>query len=120
MLIITVSIFVFVTLAVMGIYWLMFRPPSAATERLRRMGDGGGAAGVAPSALPEESQVGAFAERMAAPFQKLAPPSAAEARKLQKQLMHAGFRSDSAPAVFRALQLLSLASFPALVAFGCA
>jgi tight adherence protein C len=120
MLIITASIFVFVTLAVMGVYWLMFRPPSAATERLRRMGDAGGAPGLAPSAMPEESQVGAFAERMAAPFQKLAPPSAAEARKLQKQLMNAGFRSDSGPVVFRALQLLSLAFFPAAVALGCA
>jgi tight adherence protein C len=120
MLIITVSIFVFVTLGVMALYWLMFRPPSAATERLRRMGDSGGAGGVAPSALPEESQVGALAERMAAPFQRLAPPSAAEARKLQKQLMHAGFRSDSGPVVFRAAQLLSLSLFPATVAMVCA
>jgi tight adherence protein C len=121
MLIITVSIFVFVTLCVMGLYWLMFRPPSAATERLRRMGGGaGGAQGVAPSALPDESPVGALAERMAAPFQRLAPPSAAEARKLQKQLMNAGYRSDSGPAVYRVAQLLSLAFFPATVAMGCA
>jgi tight adherence protein C len=120
MLLITVSIFVFVTLCVMGLYWLMFRPPSAATERLRRMGDAGGAGGVAPSAMPEESNVGAFAERVAAPFQRLAPPSAAEARKLQKQLMNAGFRSESGPVVFRAVQLLSLVCFPAVVALGCA
>src|ERR1044071_7587043 len=120
MLIITVSIFVFVTLAVTGLYWLMFRPPSAATERLRRMGDAGGAPSVAPSALPDESPVGALAERMAAPFQRLAPPSAAEARKLQKQLMHAGFRSESGPVIFRAVQLLSLAFFPAFVALVCA
>jgi tight adherence protein C len=119
-LIITVSIFVFVTLCVMGLYWLMFRPPSAATERLRRMGGVGGAQGVAPSALPDESPVGALAERMAAPFQRLAPPSAAEARKLQKQLMNAGYRSDSGPAVYRVAQLLSLAFFPATVAMGCA
>jgi tight adherence protein C len=120
MLIITVSIFVFVTLGVMALYWLMFRPPSAATERLRRMGGAGDAGGAAPSALPEESQVGAFAERMAAPFQRLAPPSAAEARKLQKQLMNAGIRSESGPIVFRATQLLSLAVFPATVAMVCA
>jgi tight adherence protein C len=119
MLIITVSIFVFVTLGVMAAYWLMFRPPSAATERLRRMGDAGGVQGVT-SALPEESQVGALAERMAAPFQRLAPPSAAEARKLQKQLMHAGIRSESGPVIFRAVQLLSLAFFPAFVALVCA
>jgi tight adherence protein C len=120
MLIITISIFVFVTLGVMGLYWVMFRPPSAATERLRRMGNVGGAPELAPSALPEESQVGAFAERVAAPFQRLAPPSAAEARKLQKQLMNAGFRSESGPVIFRAIQLISLAVFPATVAFGCA
>ena len=120
MLVITISIFVFVTLCVMGLYWLMFRPPSAATERLRRMGDSGGAGVAAPSAMPDESAVGALAERVAAPFQRLAPPSAAEARKLQKQLMHAGFRSESGPVVFRALQLVSLAFFPATVAVGCA
>ena len=117
MLFITVSIFVCVTLGVMGLYWLMFRPPSAATERLRQMGDADGLM-AAPAA--EESQVGALAERMAAPLHKLAPPSAAEARKLQKQLMHAGYRSANAPVVFRGLQLASLAGFPALVALGCA
>ncbi len=120
MLIITVSIFVFVTLCVMGLYWVAFRPQSAATERLRRMGDAGGAPAVSPTVLAEESQVGAIAERVAAPFQRLAPPSAAEARKLQKQLMNAGFRSDSGPIIFRALQLISLVSFPATVALGCA
>src|ERR1044071_9668117 len=101
MLIINVTIFVFVTLGVRAPSGRMFRPPGAATERLRRMGDAGGAQGVARSALPEESQAGALAERMAAPFQRLAPPSAAEARKLQKQLMNAGYRSDSGPVIFR-------------------
>ena len=120
MLVITISIFVFVTLCVTGLYWLMFRPPSAATERLRRMGEAGGAGMAAPSAMPDESPVGALAERVAAPFQRLAPPSAAEARKLQKQLMNAGIRSESGPIIFRAIQLLSLAGFPAVVAMGCA
>jgi hypothetical protein len=40
--IITLSTFAFITLGAMGIYWLMFRPASAATERLRRMGETGG------------------------------------------------------------------------------
>ncbi len=117
MLFVTVSIFVCVTLAVMGLYWLMFRPPSAATERLKRMGD---ADGLVAAPVAEESQVGALAERMAAPLHRLAPPSAAEAKKLRKQLMHAGYRSDNAPVVFRGLQLASLAGFPALVALVCA
>lgn len=122
MLIITISIFVCVTLGVMAVYWLMFRPPSAATERLKRLGDadGGGAAMPAPTVLVEETGGGAFAERVAGPLQRIAPPSAAEARKLQKQLMQAGYRSESAPVIYRTLQLASLALFPAFVAMGCA
>jgi tight adherence protein C len=120
MLLITISIFVCVTLGVMAVYWLMFRPPSAATERLKRMGDVGGAGAAPVVALVEEPSGGGLAERVAGPLQRLAPPSAAEARKLQKQLMQAGFRASSAPATFRALQLGSLAGFPALVALGCA
>jgi tight adherence protein C len=120
MLLITISIFVFVTLGVMAVYWLMFRPPSAATERLKRMGDATGAGPAPTVALVEEPSAGGLAERVAAPLQKLAPPSAAEARKLQKQLMQAGFRASTAPATFRALQLGSLVGLPALVATGCA
>ena len=121
MLIITISIFVFVTLGVMGLYWLMFRPTSAATERLRSMGGAGGLSGGGGLTVEAEaSAAGALAERMASPLQKLAPPSAAEARKVQKELMHAGFRTESAPIIYRATQLLSLVFFPGAVAFGCA
>ena len=121
MLIITVSIFVCVTLGVMGLYWLVFRPQSAATERLKRMGESGGT-GIAPSptTLTDDSRAGALAGRMAGPLQRLAPPSAAEARKLQRQLMHAGYRSENGPVVYRGLQLLSLVIFPAFVAMVCA
>jgi tight adherence protein C len=57
---------------------------------------------------------------VAAPLHRIAPPSAAEARKLQKQLMQAGYRSESAPIIYRSLQLASLVLFPAFVAMGCA
>ncbi len=118
--IIAISTFVCITLGAMGAYWLMFRPPSAATERLKQMGGGMGANANAPSVLAEESPVAALAGRVATPLSRLAPPSAAEARKLQKQLMQAGYRSTSAPVVYRALQLLSLVMFPAIVALVCA
>ncbi|HEX8685853.1 MAG TPA: type II secretion system F family protein [Pyrinomonadaceae bacterium] len=120
MLIITISIFVCVSLGVMGLYWLMFRPTSAATERLKNMGLAEGGAAVPATVAPEDSAVGALAERVASPLRRLAPPSAAEARKVQKRLMNAGFRSESGPVIYRALQLVSLAFFPAAVAFGCA
>ena len=120
MLIITISIFVCVTLGVMGLYWLMFRPTSAATERLKRMG--GAAEGALAQTLAEEapSPVGALAERMASPLQRLAPPSASEARKVQLDLMNAGYRSESGPIIYRGIQLLSLVGFPAAVAMACA
>jgi tight adherence protein C len=120
MLIITISIFVCVTLGVMGLYWLMFRPTSAATERLKHMGGAEGGAALQQTLTAEDSAVGALAGRMASPLGRLAPPSAAEARKVQKRLMNAGFRSENGPAVYRALQLVSLAFFPAAVAFVCA
>ncbi|HEV7906261.1 MAG TPA: type II secretion system F family protein [Pyrinomonadaceae bacterium] len=127
-LIITLSTFAFITLGVLGIYWLMFRPASAATERLRRMGEtaGGGAAiragvGVDLSAnAASDDGMTALAERMAKPLHRLAPPSAAEAKKLQKQLMQAGYRSPNAPIVYRAIQLIWLVALPGAVALGCA
>jgi tight adherence protein C len=126
--IITLSTFAFITLAVMGIYWLMFRPASAATERLQRMGETGGAnaavrAGVGvdlSTAAASDDGMTALAERMAKPLHRLAPPSAAEAKKLQKQLMQAGYRSPNAPVVFRAVQIAVLVGLPGLVALGCA
>jgi tight adherence protein C len=120
MLIITISIFVCVTLGVMGLYWLMFRPASAATERLKHLGGAGGVSAGPMTVTAESSAAGALAERVASPLQRLAPPSAAEARKVQKELMHAGFRSESGPIIYRATQLVSLVFFPAMVAFGCA
>ena len=120
MLIITISIFVCVTLGVMAVYWLMFRPTSAATERLKSLGGAEGGVGMPAPREAEDSGVGALAERMASPLQRLAPPSAAEARKVQRELMNAGYRSENGPAVYRALQLLSLVFFPGAVAFGCA
>jgi tight adherence protein C len=102
----------------MGIYWLVYRPQSAATQRLKRLGQRGNIEVQSTALTPDRGSE--LAERLASPLSRLLPPSAAEAKKLQKQLMHAGFRSASAPIVFRALQLSSLAAFPAAVALVCA
>jgi tight adherence protein C len=120
LLIITISTFVCISLGVMGFYWLLYRPQSAATERLKRMGARTASTASAPISLDENRPASDLAERLASPLSRLAPPSAAEARKLQKQLMQAGFRSASAPGVYRAVQLTTMASFPALVALICA
>src|ERR1041384_3420126 len=111
MLLLWVATFCCSALGVMAIYWLMFRPASATATRLRELDDQGGTASV----ILEESPVVKFAERVAEPINRLVPPSAADAKKLQKQLMQAGFRSPHAPAIYRALQLLSMLALPGLI-----
>lgn len=110
--IVSLSIFATVTLMVMALYWLVFRPASAATERLVELQE------VRPldSGLDDENPLAAIAERVAEPLQRFVPPSAADAAKLQVQLMQAGYRSHNAPAVFRAIQFLTMLALPSAVA----
>ncbi|MCA1814892.1 MAG: type II secretion system F family protein [Acidobacteria bacterium] len=123
-LVITISIFACVTLVALGAYWMLFRPASAATERLRRMGglDGASRAGAVAVAAPsaEETGVAAIASRVVAPLNKIVPTSAAESKKLQLQLMQAGFRSQSAPVTFRAVHFGAMLGLPGAVALACA
>ena len=121
--IIAISTFVCISLALLGIYWLLYKPQSAATERLRRMAggrDGGNASGVQSVTIPDDRPAAELAQRLAEPLNKLLPASATEARNLQKKLMHAGFRSAEAPLIYRAIQLISMAGFPLMVAAVCA
>ena len=121
LLIIAISTFVCITLGMVGVYWLFMRPQSAATERLRRLGQTSGTASVGTTVSLTEDDAGEkFAERIAEPINRLLPVSATEAEKLQKRLMHAGFRSRNAPLIYRSIQLLSMASFPAVVGLFCA
>ncbi|HKZ01810.1 MAG TPA: type II secretion system F family protein [Pyrinomonadaceae bacterium] len=120
LLLIGISTFVCITLAMMGAYWLFYRPQSAATERLKRMGGTTANPKAAAVSLIDEASGEGLAERIASPLNKLLPPSAAEARKLQKQLMHAGFRSHNAQMIYRAIQIGVLGGLPAAVALTCA
>ncbi len=121
MLLIVISTFVCISLGLLGIYWLLYKPQSAATERLRRLGSKDGMVQNGPSAvIPDERPAADIAQKIAQPLNKLLPPSATEARKLQKQLMHAGFRSSEAPIIYRAIQLSTMAGFPLIVAGVCA
>ena len=121
LIIIALSTFVCITLGMMGVYWLMYRPQSAATERLKRLGlREGSPKSAATVGMLEDNPASELAQRLATPLSRLLPPSASEARKLQKKLMHAGFRSAEAPVVYRALQLATMAGFPAVVAVVCA
>ena len=119
---IAISTFVCISLGLLGVYWLLYKPQSAATERLRRLAgkDGAATQGAPTLVVPDDSPATDIAQRLASPLNKLLPPSATEARKLQKQLMHAGFRSAEAPMIYRGIQLVSMAGFPLMVAGVCA
>ena len=104
----------------MGIYWLFARPQSAATERLKRLGQRTAPAVSVSLSSDGERPVADLAGRVLTPLDRLVPRSASEVQKLQKQLMQAGFRSNDAPLIFRGLQLCAIAGFPALVAVTCA
>lgn len=122
LIIIAISTFVCISLGMLGVYWLLYKPQSAATERLRRLGGKEGIVtpGVQAAVIPDDSPATDIAQRLANPLNKLLPPSATEAKNLQKKLMHAGFRSQEAPIIYRAIQLVSMAGFPLLVAGACA
>jgi tight adherence protein C len=120
LLIITISTFVCISLGLMGVYWLLYRPQSAATERLKRLTDRTLAPASTSVSLDDRSSPSDLTQRLATPLGRLLPPSAGEARKLQKQLMQAGFSSSSAPITYRAIQICTLAAFPVMVAVACA
>jgi|ERR1700752_127358 len=115
LLLIALSTFVCSALTVMGIYWLVFRPQSVAAQRLDDLA-GQGSINPAGVSLRPEEELPTLAERVTEPFNRLAPPSAAEAAKLRKQLMQAGFRGHNAPITFRGLHFISMAGLPVLVA----
>jgi len=116
LIIIAISTFVCISLGMLGVYWLLYKPQSAATERLRRLGGKEAVAtpNVQSAIVPDERPATEIAERLASPLNKLLPPSATEARKTQKLLMQAGYRSPEAPIIYRGIHLASMAGFPVL------
>jgi tight adherence protein C len=120
--IIAISTFVCISLGMLGLYWLLYKPQSAATERLRRLGvkDGGSVAPTMQSAvMPDENPAADIAQRLAQPLNNLLPPSATEARKTQRLLMQAGYRSPEAAIIYRGVQVATMAGLPVITAVVC-
>jgi tight adherence protein C len=102
------STFGCIALFVMSLYWITVRERSAVTERLDQMDPAG--------KVVDDKGFMAVAERLAAPVNEIVPISAVEAAKIQKQLMHAGYRDPNAAMVFRAIQLIGITALPCTVA----
>jgi len=113
MLIITISTFICIAGGVMVVYWLMFRPMTATAERLQEIQDSRSVA--AAVATLDNRTAPTLVERIAEPLNRLVPPSAAGAHKLQKKLMQAGYRAANAPLIFRAVQLLMMVFLPVML-----
>ena len=109
MIIVLISTFVSIALIVMAIYWLLFRPVSATAQRLHELED---ARIPAAAQSIEANSMESLAARLAEPINRLVPPSAADAKKLGRQLMQAGYRSPSAPGVYRVTQLFLMIILP--------
>ena len=120
LIIIAISTFVCISLGMLGVYWLVYKPQSAATERLRRLGGKEGGLATAnvqsAAALGDDNPATDLAQRLANPLNKLLPASATEARKTQRLLMQAGYRSNEAPIIYRGIHVASMIGFPVLAA----
>src|ERR1044072_1223728 len=86
---ILVSSFICVAGGVMAVYWLLFRALSATAPRLSDLDESRGVGARSIEVTGMETLV----SRLAEPINKLVPPSAASAKKLQRELMQAGYRS---------------------------
>ncbi len=113
--IIPISVFAFIVFITVGIYWTMFRPASEATQRLEKLRYQYPDDEDAPPIM--ESPVARVAEKVAEPINRIVPPSPESMSKLRKKLVYAGYRSAAAPAIFWAVQLVSIIAFPAFSMF---
>jgi tight adherence protein C len=111
--IISISVFGFTVFCAVGLYWLLTSKSNTANQRLNDLRKDLSA----DSPEIKESATERIVQRVAEPVSRIAPPSAAEAQKLQKKLMHAGFRSPNAPIIYRAIQLVCLVSIPSITVF---
>ncbi len=99
--------FTSLVLGVMSLYLLFARPQGVVTARLES---------IDPSlTLIENNPVTTMAQQVAEPLNRIVPISALEAAKLQKRLLHAGYRSPDAAMAFRAIQISLIVAIPTLV-----
>jgi tight adherence protein C len=110
LILIVVLTFASLTLGVMSLYWLFGRTTTTVEARLDV---------VDPSLATIENSPLTTMSRAAQPINRIVPISAVEAAKLEKQLLHAGYTSPDAAVFYRAIQLLSFATFPTVVVIFC-
>ncbi len=96
---------------VMAAYWLLVRPADPVQTRLKEINP----RFVEDAASQPVSTV--IIERVAKPIVDLLPPSPRNVRRLRRRLIRAGYVSENAVTIYRAIRLASALFFPALTFF---
>jgi tight adherence protein C len=111
------SLFLFAAIAftvgsiVMAAYWLVVRPADPVQTRLKEINPR-----FVEEAAPQP--VGTMiVERVAKPIVELLPPSPRNVRRLRRRLIQAGYVSENAVTIYRAIRLVSALLFPAITFF---
>src|ERR1044072_1288406 len=110
LILIVVLTFASLTLGVMSLYWLFGRTTTTVEARLDV---------VDPSLATIENSPLTTMSRAVQPINRIVAISAVGAAKLVKHLLHAGYTSPDAAVFYRAIQLLSFATFPTVVVIFC-
>lgn len=96
---------------IMAGYWLFARPANPVQTRLKEINP---RVTEEPVSAPVST---VFVERVAKPIVDLLPPSPRNVRRLRRRLMRAGYISESAVPIYRAITLLVGLALPAITFF---
>lgn len=107
---IPLSVFLVIVLGTIAIYLMFFSKDNASDKRLQELVEDE----IVTSPANSGSDLASLADRIAEPINRIMPPSASNAGKMQKKLMYAGYRSPNAVRIYRSIQLFSLICIPIL------
>lgn len=95
----------------MAAYWLWVRPTDPVRTRLKEINPR------FVEETPQQPVATVIVERVAKPIVELLPPSPQNVRRLRRRLIQAGYLSENAVTVYRAMVLTSALLLPALAIF---
>lgn len=96
---------------VMAAYWLWVRPTDPVRTRLKEINPR------FVEETPPQPVATVIVERVAKPIVELLPPSPQNVRRLRRRLMQAGYLSENAVTIYRAMVLTSALLLPSLAIF---
>ncbi len=111
------TLFLFASIAltvgslIMALYWYWARPTDPVKSRLKEINPR------FVEEVPQQPVATMIVERVAKPIVELLPPTPRNVRRLRRRLIQAGYLSENAVTVYRAITLTALLVVPALAFF---